>query len=285
MCTLTLALWSGKEKSLKKNFSAGRLITKPALGLWSDMWSLELTLIMINSHKDYESGLWLGQHCCTQIQWLPTGNSVSIPWLSQTQSPALPDPRRSTTGWLWLFSRPLPSFPFPHRDQQTAIYALTQHFHVPAICLLRCLLACLNHSTNIPWAWSMCPHGVSPPQRAGIWDGHLRSPENWGGSPVLLHLIRFKTVPLMHKLDSGCILRKSPAFSQPPGFWPLSLLPGKYFFLYPFCRRMLSSRVGWVLSLGGKRRAPRNSALENSYWIHPQRTRAQFLSLGNLQGQ
>ena len=184
-----------------------------------------------------------------------------------------------------LFSRPLPSFPFPHRDQQTAIYTLTQYFHIPAICLLRCLLACLNHSTNIPWAWSMCPHGVSPPQRAGIWDGHLRSPENWGGSPVLPHLIRFKTVPLMHTLGYECILRKSPAFSQPPGFSDRCHFCLESIFFSTLsaegCSPHLLAGSCHLVGRGGHP-GPGTIALENSYWSHPQLTRAQFLSLGSL---
>lgn len=120
--------------------------------------------------------------------------------------------------------------------------ALTQHFYIPAICLLRCLLSCLICPTNTPWAWSVCPEGIST---AESW--HLRwtwGVQRTGEAPcrqlVVPHLIRFKSVPLMHTLDYECVLWKSPAFPQLPRFCSLLLLPGKYFF-----SRL--SAVGWSL--------------------------------------
>lgn len=56
-----------KTKQNKKQLWDVHIITKPALGLWSGVLLLEYSLIMINSHKDYEAGLWLDLQYCKQI--------------------------------------------------------------------------------------------------------------------------------------------------------------------------------------------------------------------------
>lgn len=114
MCTLTHVRGKTVVFVCVSTLGLTQIITKPAL--WSDNDTLlGCILIMINYQDDHEAGLSLGQLCSSQSLLSGCSMNPQLPWMQRAE---LPDGTQSTTGQLCLLSRPLPSFPFPQKDQQ-----------------------------------------------------------------------------------------------------------------------------------------------------------------------
>lgn len=143
--------------------------------------------------------------------------SVSVPWLPQTLNPELPDRCRSTTGRLYLFSRPLPSFPFPHRDQQSAVEA--QHTTFQLFVYLGIYWLALTIQQIFP-GHGFCVASPALARESAHVGWTLEEFGELGRLPCCQsepHLIRFKSVSLLYKLDYRFIRQERPALSQPPG--------------------------------------------------------------------
>lgn len=107
---------------------------------------------------------------------------------------------------------------------------LAQHFHIPAICLLRVFIVFALYVQQIFPGHGLCVLKGSALQRAGIQDGLEASGELGGPlKPVGKRpsdKIQSQSVSCTHWTMSA-FFGKSPAFSQLPSFCSLLLLPGK----------------------------------------------------------
>lgn len=168
---------------------------------------------MMNNHQDYAGRASTAAHTAT-----PPGTQRELSLASSTLNPELPDRCRSTTGQLYLFSRPLPSFPFPHRGQQSVVEA--QHATFQLFVYLGIYWLALTIQQMFP-GHRFCVSSAGLALESAHVGWTLEEFGELGRLPccqsVEPHLIRFKSVFLLYKLDYRFILQESPALSQPPG--------------------------------------------------------------------